>query len=346
MAKVREYIVEDRTVTRDTWYGPVDLVVKKVRDTFPSNKRVGWPENFGYTPLTAARTKELISYKEHRRLSDGTVMGYSTTADQYLEIPLEESATIKRAAMNKAISEFSDMKANMAATFAERQSTIDMIANRSMQAYNSLRALRRGDLRKAIKIVNGGKEPRSKKTAALHLEWSYGWAPLIGDLSTICNKEFPPNPEVMISESITRRVSYNRGNLRTEGTHRSTCSFIARLDAPLTASAEKLGLINPTLVAWELVPFSFIVDWFLPIGSYLDSLTTFAGYTVLDKCLSENKFLLMTNIDPAGYGRTKILEERLRQTSFDLNYRPYFKNPLSKAHAENALALIRVLRKD
>lgn len=346
MAKIRKNIVEDFTVTKNTWYGPVKLTVKKVRDSFPSSKRTGWPENYGFSPLTAARAVELISYNENRRLSDGAIMGYSTTADQYLEIPSRESDMIKRAAMNKAISEFSDMKANMAAAFAERQSTIDMIANRSMQAYLSLRALKRGNLRKAIRIINGGREPRSKKAAALHLEWAYGWAPLMGDIYTICNKEFPPKPEVMISETITRRVNLKRGNMATEGTHRSTCSFIARLDMPFVASAEKLGLINPTLIAWEIVPFSFVVDWFYPIGSYLDSLTTFAGYTVRDKCLSENQFLYQTNITPAGYGRTKILKVRLRQTSFELNYRPLIKNPLSIAHAANALALIRVLRKD
>lgn len=346
MAKNRKYFVEDLTVRKNTWYGPVDLVVKRVRDSFPSETRKGWPENFGFTNLTATRTLELISFAENRRRSDGAIMGYSTTADQYLEIPLQESEMIKRAAINKSISEFSDMKANMAAAFAERQSAIDMIANRSMQAYYSLRALRRGDLRRAIRTINGGREPRSKKAASLHLEWAYGWAPLMGDISTICSKEFPPNPEVLISESVTRRINYNRGDMKTEGSHRSTCSFIARLDAPLTASAEKLGLINPALVAWELVPFSFIVDWFIPIGSYLDSLTTFAGYTILGKCLSENQFLYQTNINPKGFGRTKISEVRLRSTAFDLNYRPIFKNPLSKSHAENALALIRVLRKD
>lgn len=346
MAKERKYIVEDYTVRKNTWYGPVDLAVKRVRDSFPSSSRSGWPENFGFSNLTATRTLELISYYENRRQRDGAIMGYSTTADQYIEIPLKESEVIKQAAMNKSISEFSDMKANMAATFAERQSTIDMIANRSMQAYYSLRALRRGDIRKAIRTINGGKEPRSKKAASLHLEWAYGWAPLMGDISTICSKEFPPNPEVLISESVTRRINYSQGNMKTEGTHRSTSSFIARLDAPLTASAEKLGLINPALVAWELVPFSFVVDWFLPIGNYLDSLTTFAGYTIVDKCLSENQFLYQTNIDPKGFGRTKIKEVRLRSTSTDLKYRPKFKNPLSKSHAENALALIRVLRKD
>lgn len=34
----------------------------------------------------------------------------------------------------------------------------------------------------------------------------------------------------------------------------------------------RFGLTNPALVAWELVPFSFVADWFLPIGSYLNQL--------------------------------------------------------------------------
>jgi hypothetical protein len=29
------------------------------------------------------------------------------------------------------------------------------------------------------------------------------------------------------------------------------------------------GLLDPASVAWELLPFSFVADWFIPIGSYL-----------------------------------------------------------------------------
>lgn len=31
----------------------------------------------------------------------------------------------------------------------------------------------------------------------------------------------------------------------------------------------QLGLTNPATVVWERVPWSFVVDWFMPIGSYL-----------------------------------------------------------------------------
>ena len=36
--------------------------------------------------------------------------------------------------------------------------------------------------------------------------------------------------------------------------------------------ARQLGLADPATVVWELIPYSFVVDWFIPIGSYLENL--------------------------------------------------------------------------
>lgn len=36
--------------------------------------------------------------------------------------------------------------------------------------------------------------------------------------------------------------------------------------------ARSLGLYNPAAVLWEKLPWSFVFDWFIPIGSYLDAL--------------------------------------------------------------------------
>lgn len=36
--------------------------------------------------------------------------------------------------------------------------------------------------------------------------------------------------------------------------------------------ARSLGLYNPASVLWEKLPWSFVFDWFIPIGSYLDAL--------------------------------------------------------------------------
>lgn len=39
-----------------------------------------------------------------------------------------------------------------------------------------------------------------------------------------------------------------------------------------------LGLTNPLDVAWEVLPFSFVVDWFIPIGNWLNVLDAMHGY--------------------------------------------------------------------
>lgn len=43
------------------------------------------------------------------------------------------------------------------------------------------------------------------------------------------------------------------------------------------STPRRLGLQDPLGVAWELTPWSFVVDWFVPISTYLDTLNTFSG---------------------------------------------------------------------
>lgn len=33
----------------------------------------------------------------------------------------------------------------------------------------------------------------------------------------------------------------------------------------------RLGLKDPLSIAWELVPYSFVADWFIPIGAWLQA---------------------------------------------------------------------------
>jgi hypothetical protein len=50
--------------------------------------------------------------------------------------------------------------------------------------------------------------------------------------------------------------------------------------------ADQLGLDFKSLVTlpWELIPYSFVVDWFLNIGDFIGSLTPSPGYTQLGSC--------------------------------------------------------------
>lgn len=53
------------------------------------------------------------------------------------------------------------------------------------------------------------------------------------------------------------------------------------------STLQQLGVTNPLLLAWELVPYSFIADWFIPVGDYLQSLDRFLGKEFVKGCISK-----------------------------------------------------------
>lgn len=50
-----------------------------------------------------------------------------------------------------------------------------------------------------------------------------------------------------------------------------------RVSNPQLFDASRLGALNPTLVAWELVPLSFVFDYFYNVGGYLQNLEASFG---------------------------------------------------------------------
>jgi hypothetical protein len=118
------------------------------------------------------------------------------------------------------------------------------------------------------------------------------------------------------------------------------------------------GITNPALVAWELLPWSFVVDWFLPIGNFISSWDAVAGlqYQKGAKTTCWENFQ-----DGTKAGRTLTLNngqtilktessqwltyhsvhiQRAPQGSFPSPALPEFKNPVSPEHMANLLALL------
>ena len=63
----------------------------------------------------------------------------------------------------------------------------------------------------------------------------------------------------------------------------ASCSRHVTLKVTLTEQvtmSRSLGLQDPLSIIWERVPFSFIADWFIPIGSYLSNASFFGGTTL------------------------------------------------------------------
>jgi len=60
-------------------------------------------------------------------------------------------------------------------------------------------------------------------------------------------------------------------------------------DSPNALLLSQLGLVNPASLAWELVPFSFVVDWFANVGDFLASFTDTVGCTLSNTAVTTTR---------------------------------------------------------
>lgn len=56
-------------------------------------------------------------------------------------------------------------------------------------------------------------------------------------------------------------------------------SYVARysVDTAVARWLSRLGLINPAEIAWEVMPWSFVIDWLLPVQQWLEGSTSEVG---------------------------------------------------------------------
>lgn len=178
-----------------------------------------------------------------------------------------------------------------AVNVAERNQALSMIESRAKQLLRFCNALRKRDLHRAAGLLGLLKEPRgvrgrAKDFAGLFLEFHFGWEPLIADIHASVDILQGSIPDKYITCRGKREVSrhYSRVDtgqrietLDVVATSQASASCRVEVVNPSLHEADQLGLVNPISVAWELVPFSFVVDWFVPVSSFLNSMTDFLG---------------------------------------------------------------------
>lgn len=214
-----------------------------------------------------------------------------------------------RAANNQAYARFREKalgeNASMGVATLEARESFGMIANRAIQLRKAYKHIRKGELLDALHLFGIDKPKRKHRTpsfrrelrrrthdaSALWLEYWFGWAPFVADMFSAVEVLTQPLPSTRVrgSASCSRTRNWTRSS-GTTGRYRFDSKFRAtyRTGATLQVDnlnlfmANQLGLINPASIAWEAVPFSFVVDWFSGVGNVLDSWTDFVGVRVTD----------------------------------------------------------------
>lgn len=203
------------------------------------------------------------------------------------------------AGRNKAYSRLKDAvnseEAAIGTSMAEWRESFGMIANRGIGLYRAYKALRKGDFRKFLKelSVDPKRKHRSRLRAGAHevsglwLEYWFGWSPLVNDIYSACGQLSEPLPEGRYRGRSRSRGTRSDATGRVDFTWRCETGAKFRLVSPNQYLMAQLGLVNPALIAWELVPFSFFADWCFDVSSFIGSFSDFVGLEVTDAYTSE-----------------------------------------------------------
>lgn len=146
------------------------------------------------------------------------------------------------------------------------------------------------DLRRLQKRSGDEWRKRIRSPGDLWLEFWFGWSASISDLQATARVLSDPAP--LVRRVRGSHVSYfaRRDNtLGANGTWLRTDSEIrvsAGASATVTVAnpnaylANRLGLVNLAAVAWDAIPFSWVVGWFGNFKQFLDQLTWDCGLEI------------------------------------------------------------------
>lgn len=135
-------------------------------------------------------------------------------------------------------------------------------------------------------------ESRSRDLADAWLQFSFGMKPLYGDINAAVEETIRS-----CSDGITMWVrTHSEHTMKSSTTvNQHGTSFVCTFEEKMLLRAKAsfrisdtgenravaMGITNPLQVAWELVPYSFVIDWILPVGDYLSSLDSLLSVTNL-----------------------------------------------------------------
>lgn len=257
-----------------------------------------------------------------------------------------------------------DQKINLGVALAEARQTAELIGGAATDIANQIRRFKERNAKDWLRRGSW------KKVPSRYLEMSYGWTPLMSDvhgaaeeLSRVVNRELH-QPQITATGSAGSSdfsdVKYGGTSawrqVRRQISHRCDVSVVAKAPNWVVQEFGRLGLQNPLTIFWEKVPYSFVADWFLPVGSYIDTfdVTNYLQFTEgsVSK-ISRSKLVGRAKLewDSTRYGDVKynVLRPptyrawkfyRTTLGSFPRASLPSLRNPLSLDKMAKGLALL------
>lgn len=265
--------------------------------------------NSGFTDDTQVRYRQKRPYNlvltYRRSVSSGfnqvndSVSGVSisryTSYNPSSAFPGRKITACQNAAVEKLRGRAMD-SAGWAENIAQIQKTRKSLVERAVQMSKFVSAVRHGHFGTAANVLRTplpSKVSHRKALAQNILEYEYGIKPLVKDIQDshkILTRDFgvqrifasARESDSTFSTSRTIVGSNNTYSVRSSGAYLQVKAYAGiRVTNPDLLLANQLGLIDLAL-PWKVLPFSFIVDWFINVEQVLSSYTSWYGLQLVN----------------------------------------------------------------
>lgn len=197
-------------------------------------------------------------------------------------------------------------RVNLGVTLAEARKTAEMVGSTATAIARQVERFRRAHPRYWWDVIRRRASRGRLKDQRItdeYLKMCYGWTPLLGAIDGSAEALARLLYEQPVQRLTVRGVAKESDQASVNGPtvpdhlqshwdihyeHRQAYACTFSVDLSNVREFSNLGLTQPEQIVWELVPYSFVVDWFLPVGSWLESMSAFRGLSFREGTLTRS----------------------------------------------------------
>lgn len=213
---------------------------------------------------------------ETASLPRDTRLGYRLNNQLYANIKSQNlNLAVSLAEFRSTANTVGDLAKNVASFLLQPKARLGMQVARSLQ-----HRFQRERWRERVRTL---KSTREKDAVNSYLAYSYGLVPMMSDITGSLEQL-----NRVLEDGYTRTmVLRGKSDLTARQVHQySTCNGVLQTNMKVMCrytvdtrvqGLAQVGITNPAAAVYEMIPYSFVFDWIIPVGDYLSSLDALTG---------------------------------------------------------------------